>query len=185
MCIGQRSDYSHTAKVLHWISAAVILWAIVTGLVTRAFADGPLREWLVSFNISLTTLFIPIFAVRVVYRLVAQPPAALDLPPAKLRLARLGHAVLYAATGVVLASGVLMMPHDIDVFSWITIPRPIRNAPLNNLFGDLHIAASITLAILTLGHILAVVRHERRGTRVLDRMVWSNRGGTTLAARLG
>lgn len=176
MRVRQSTGYTDIAKLLHWVSAAVIVWATASGLIAGFFNDEPARACLASLNVSLTTLFVPVFVVRVIYRLVAGHPAASGLSPAALRSARIGHAALYALTAVVLGSGLLMMPHDIDVFDWISVPQPVRNQALNKLFGNVHRTASITLAILVLGHVAAVVRHERRGTPVLYRMLWSRRG---------
>lgn len=184
MGVEQQNGYSPTAKLLHWVSAAVILWATSSGLFAAAFADEAVRAWLASLNVSLTTLFVPVFALRVVCRLVAKPPAAPHLSPAMRRSARLGHAALYVLTGIVLASGVLMMRQDIDVFEWVSLPRPLRNAALNRLFGGVHRVASVCLAVLVLGHVLAVVRHERRGTPVLQRMLWSGSRSASRAERL-
>ena len=64
------------------------------------------------------------------------------------------------------------MEGDIRVFDWVSIPRPLENPLLNRIFFGLHRGSSTLLGILVLGHIGAVVRHERRGTRVLRRMAW-------------
>lgn len=179
---GQRDSYSQAAKWLHWISAAVIVWATASGLAASAIADGPLRSSLSSLNISVTVLFIPVFAARILHRLIAIQPAPANLSPGTLRAARAGHATLYLMTGIVLLSGVLMMEHDIQVFDWFSIPRPLDNERLARLSGLVHRCSSIVLGILILGHVAAVIRHERQGTPLLRRM-WFGFPATSTAAR--
>lgn len=172
MGAGQRESYSQTAKLLHWISAAIIVWATVSGLVASKFAGDPVRSWVSSLNVSLTMLLIPVFVIRLLYRLAGTQPAPADMPQGIQRAARIGHAALYAMTAVVLASGVLMMEQDIRVFEWITIRRPLGGRALNEMFGMVHHGSSIALALLVLGHVAAVVVHHANGTPVLHRMLW-------------
>lgn len=181
---GQRDGYSRTAKWLHWISAAVIVWAMASGLAAATIEDRALRSALSSLNISVTALYIPIFAIRVLHRLIAIQPAPPDLSPGTLRAARTGHAALYVMTGIVLLSGVLMMQHDVLIFDWFSVPRPLENERFNHLFGYVHLWSSIGLGLLVLGHIAAVISHERKGTPILQRMLFGRRTNSTVARTL-
>ncbi len=172
MGAGQRESYSQTAKLLHWLTAAIVVWATVSGLVAGNFAGEPLRSWVSSLNVSLTTLLVPVFAFRLWYRATAPKPAPANLSPRAQRSARIGHAALYVMTAIVLASGVLTMKHDIQVFGWFTIPQPLDHVSLNELFGGVHRVSSIALGLLVLGHVAAVVVHHVSGTPVLQRMLW-------------
>lgn len=164
--------YSHTARVLHWLSAAVILWATVTGLYAAVWA-GPELKALISFlNVSVTTLLIPVFALRIGYRLVSRQPGPLAVTLSEQRAARVGHFLLYALTTLVLATGVAMMEHDIQVFDWLSIARPVTDPDVNRCFAVAHRATSGLLGLMLLLHVAAVVRHQRRGVRVLRRMLW-------------
>ncbi len=186
--------YSHLARVLHWASAAVVLWATLTGVYAAVWADAELRDLIAFVNVSLTTLLIPVFALRVGHRLMSRKPAALAVSGIERRAAAIGHFALYALTAVVLASGVLMMERDIEVFGWVSFERPIADPAVNLAFGLVHRATTGLLSLMVLIHVAAVVRHHRRGIQVLARMTWSrssrtpdrpfrDRGGRAVFAR--
>ena len=168
----ERNRYSHAARILHWLSAVVILWATVSGIYAAVTAENEVAMLISALNVSLTTLLIPVFSVRIAYRVFGRRPAPLAISPRAALAARVGHALLYILTTVVLASGVMLMESDIHVFDWLTIPRPIESTAVNSLSAKVHRVSSGLLALMIAGHIAAVVRHERRGTLVLYRMTW-------------
>ena len=60
------ADYSTCQKLLHWVSAVIIVWALLSGSVVAIFAvPASVKAWVFFFNVSLTTLYIPVFVVRV------------------------------------------------------------------------------------------------------------------------
>jgi cytochrome b561 len=166
------SKYSRTARIFHWISAAVIIWATLTGffLATLA-ANSELRAFLSWFNVSLTTTFMPIFVLRMAYAAKSRKPALLDVPRTQQIAAKAAHILLYAVTGTVLASGLLMMQHDISLFGLASLPNPIGNTYWNNLYYGVHRYACMALFLLVLLHVAAVFRHHRAGRNILGRMV--------------
>ena len=98
--------YDRLSRYLHWASAAVIIWASLTGFYLATLEPASnLRAWLSWFNVSLTTAFTPIFVARIIHATRTRKPASLDVPRWQQRLAHLVHALLYAMTSVVLASG--------------------------------------------------------------------------------
>ncbi|WP_249168428.1 cytochrome b [Erwinia sp. E602] len=80
--------------------------------------------------------------------------------------------LLYINIAVVLITGVLMMDRDINIFNLFSIPHLIESKLITDLFFVTHIISCTTLAGLVLLHILAVVKHELFGNRVLRRMSW-------------
>jgi cytochrome b561 len=162
--------YSKLARVLHWVSAVVIIWATITGIYMAVWA-GPAVKQLISFiNISVTSLLAPVFAVRIAYALCSRKPAPLELPRRERIAARIGHFLLYAMTTIVLASGIVMMEQDIRIFNWLTIPQPLDDHRLTAIFAAIHRVSSSLLGLMIAGHIAAVIRHQHRGRPVLKRM---------------
>jgi cytochrome b561 len=165
------TKYSLTARILHWISAAVIIWATSTGFFLATLdAESALRGFLSFLNVSLTTTFMPVFIFRPVYAARSKKPAMIDMPRWQQTAARTGHLSLYVVTGVVLASGLLMMTHDISLFNLASLPNPVSNAYWNGFFYGVHRYSCMALFLLVGLHLSAVIRHQRAGRNVLARI---------------
>lgn len=164
--------YAWQQVVLHWLSAVVIIWATITGFYAAMFETTPeIKEWIGFFNVSLTTVFIPFFILRVYYLLNLGKPHEGKKDFAS-RAADWVHMLLYINIAVVLITGVPMMDRDINVFNLFSIPHLIESELITDLFFVKHIISCTTLAGLVLLHILTVVKHELFGNRVLRRMSW-------------
>lgn len=163
--------YPPIAAWLHWICAVVILWAMISGF---ALASGALPPAVAAaippFNVALTTLLMPVFLLRVVYRASFRMPPPAGVPPAKHRLARRAHALLYLLSCLSLASGWLMMERPVDVFGLITLPPSLEAGAATRALARLHFASNVLLALLLTAHIGAVIQHQRQGRRLLRRM---------------
>ena len=70
--------YSVTARVLHWLIAALVLPMIALGIIIANEWGGPVQQPLYDLHKSIGALLLPLIIVRLVYRL-AHPP--LPLPP--------------------------------------------------------------------------------------------------------
>ncbi|WP_333603375.1 cytochrome b [Pantoea eucrina] len=163
--------YSTQQIILHWLSAIIIIWATLSGFyVAFCHPDQPVKEWIGFFNVSLTTLFIPFFILRVWYLFRHGSPAESLLTPGEQRIAHLGHLALYANISVVLITGVLMMNHAIDVFHMFHVPQPLHSVSAITFFNQVHFLACMTLALLIAGHILAVLKHQLNGKHILRNM---------------
>jgi cytochrome b561 len=163
--------YDRLSRYLHWASAAVIIWASLSGFYLATLEPGSvLRNWLSFFNVSLTTAFTPLFVIRVVHAVRTSKPASLEVPRWQQRVAHIVHAMLYALTSIVLASGILMMDHSINVFGLIMLPNPVTDARLNHHFYLMHRHSCAALFLFVSVHVAAVVRHQRAGRPVLARM---------------
>ncbi len=164
--------YDTTFKLLHWFSALVILWACVSGFyAVFGNAKDSITEFITSFNISLTTTFIPVFIIRVYCRIKRRKRilknGALSIGPT----ANFIHFLIYILITVVLLSGVLMMRNDIEVFGLISFPSVLQEQTLTEFFSCIHRYSTMALFALVLLHILAVAKHEIRGKRILKRML--------------
>lgn len=161
--------YSATQVMLHWLSAVFILWALIMGSSVAVFDVSPeFKSMIAALNVSLSVLFIPFFVVRALLRIgyLKRHGAQADE-----RLAGFIHNLIYAVTGVVLVTGVLMMNRPIQVFSWFTLGQPLTNPLWLHRFHTLHIVANALLGALVVLHMLAVVKHQLSGKPVLRRML--------------
>ncbi|OON41889.1 cytochrome B [Izhakiella australiensis] len=168
-----KSKYSKPQVFLHWLSAIIIIWATISGF-WAAFGDlSPAsKDWIGFFNVSLTTLFIPFFIIRLFYAFFSAKPNDDLLTHKEEILAFIGHFLLYVNITVVMVTGVLMMERPINVFNWFTLPQPLTNLQLTSLFNFIHMISCTTLALLVIGHILAVIKHQLQGKALLRRMGW-------------
>lgn len=163
----------HPLRVwLHWISAAVIVWALISGFYSAYGTSSPAIKAAIGYiNVSLTTLFLPVFMLRVICALtLAAPDETHDSKNLQKKLAKGMHVALYVITSVVMLTGVLMMERDINVFDLFTLPRPLSDVSIAIIFKNIHIVSCVVLSLLLSGHILAVLTHMMKGNKIFSRM---------------
>lgn len=169
--MGGSKKYGWEQVILHWSSAAVILWVLVSGFyVAYAPVSETVHAWVGWFNVSLTTVYIPIFALRWLMHVIKPRPSPVHQNGHGRRLAHAAHEALYLMTAVVLLSGVLMMDRPIDVFGWLTFPAPLSQVIWQQRWFGVHIASCVLLGALVALHLAAVCLHQLCGRRILQRM---------------
>lgn len=163
--------YPPLAMALHWLCAAVMLWALLSGF---ALASGTLPPALAKavppLNVALTTLLVPFWLLRLLNRIRFRMPPPASMPARGWKMARRGHLALYALGSLSLLSGMLMMERAVDVFGWFTLAAPLPPGSLTRGFARVHFASNAVLALAVIAHIAAVVLHHRRGLPILWRM---------------
>ena len=171
-------NYSTRRVLLHWLSAAIILWALASGFYV-AFnpVSASTEHWIGSLNVSLTTLFIPFFVWRAWLFFYELEPRGTALSGSK-RLASAVHALIYLVIGVVLVTGVLMMKSAISVFGLVRFPQPLADPTLIELANTVHTLSCVVLSMLVALHLCAVLWHEFSGRRVVRRMSFAKPAGT-------
>ena len=164
--------YCRVRRSLHWLSALVIIWAIVTGFSLAFFSLSPAVErWLGHFNVTLTLLFIPFFLLRLTLACIQKKPETLELSRRQLWLAACGHWLIYATVLTVLVSGVCMMERPVSVFALAQLDPLFKAGEVTRAFSVVHHYSCALLALLVLGHIAAVIVHQRRGIRLMQKML--------------
>ena len=169
--------YTRTARVLHWLTAALIITMIVVGLVMGNISNGPLQNTLYTLHKSTGILLIPIILYRLIYRLMNPPPPLPADIPAIQKLAAEGlhwgfYAILIAQPIIGwIATSAYRAPLP---FFWLFELPPI--AAENRAFSEqafaVHRALGILLAFLISGHVAAALFHHFvRKDNVLMRMV--------------
>ncbi|EPJ96407.1 MULTISPECIES: cytochrome b [Pseudomonas] len=176
-------NYSRRRVLLHWVSAAIILWALVSGFYV-AFnpVSASTEQWIGSLNVSLTTLFIPFFVWRACLffgALEARGTASSFTQWLALAV----HTLIYLVIGIVLVTGVLMMKSAISVFGIVHIPQPLGDPALIELANTVHTLSCVVLAMLVALHLCAVLWHEFSGRRVVRRMSFAKPAGTIQSAQ--
>lgn len=158
-----QTPYGRIRVFLHWLSAAIILWACCTGFISASLPKAaPARHFFDILNPQLGTLLIPFFLWRSALYLRSKPWAALPRATGQERLAVLVHSLLYATVTIVLLSGLLIMPKP-----WVFlgfIPMPALSTGHAGLVM-LHDASCMGLSGLVLLHLAAVVYHVQKKYR--------------------
>lgn len=163
--------YSTQRVWLHWLSAAVIVWTLISGFyVATVDVSSRVAEWVAFFNVSLTTVFIPFFVWRIFIFVAHARHTSVRAFSFMEKIALLAHTLIYFIVSIVLATGVLMMDRPIDVFGLVEIAQPLSNPELVSRFVTIHVWACIVLSLLIVVHVGAVIVHELCGHRVLRRM---------------
>ncbi|MDR7345062.1 cytochrome b561 [Pantoea alhagi] len=163
--------YKKSQVILHWISAVVIIWGTLSGFYVALFdAAAQHKEWVSFLNVSLTTLFIPVFILRIGCALRYGKPKCSPLTDWQERIAKKAHLLIYCNITLVMITGVLMMERDINVFNMISFAQPLQDPLLTHFFNQAHKISCATLGVLIVGHILAVIKHHRKGHNLLNRM---------------
>lgn len=164
--------YSKVRKLLHWLSALVILWATLSGFGVTALApDQPLRMWVEAVNPQITTLFTPLFLWRLGLYLRSGAGRAFAQRSLQEKLASLAHGALYFIIASVLLTGILMMTHPVVLLAIVPLPQLVHSATALTELHALHHLACGVLALLVLLHLAAVLQHQLKGRSVLERML--------------
>jgi cytochrome b561 len=169
--------YTVTARVLHWVTASLVLLMLPLGLVIANDWGGPLQDQLYDLHRSIGALIIPIVLARVVYRWT-HPPAPLpdDIPALQQFAANVTHWALY---GLLIVQpfvgwiGTSAYRATIVVFGLFELP-PIW--PEDRAFSDrvlfVHGLIGLTIAVLLAAHIGAALHHHFvRRDGILMRMI--------------
>lgn len=165
------SGYSRQRVWLHWLSAAVISWTLLSGFYVAIVEVPSQIATLVAFvNVSLTTVFIPFFVWRLFIFVAHVPYMNVSTLSLMEKMVLCAHTLIYLMVTVVLVTGVLMMDRPIDVFGVIEITQPLHDPALHALFFTLHVCSCLFLSLLVVLHVGAVIVHELCGHRVLRRM---------------
>ena len=169
----KNEKYSFTTRSLHWISAIVILWATTSGFyILFSNAGEHIKDSIAALNISITTVFIPIFLFRILNYLFSKKPShPRSIPMLEIRLAKVTHGLIYLLVSIVLISGVLMMDNPISVFNFFQFPQPLNNPELILYFNLLHNYSTKILSIFIIFHFIALLKHELKGRKILQRMI--------------
>ncbi|MDN7136403.1 cytochrome b [Pseudidiomarina terrestris] len=158
------SSYGWLAIAIHWLSAIAVIGLFALGywMLTLSYYDPWYRLgpwWHKSIGLSLLALTL----LRMGWRWMTVRPELIGSRFEKFG-ARVGHALLYALLLVTMVSGYLISTADgsaISVFDWFDVPAVITTFPeQEEIAGDIHWYAALSLVILAGVHALAAIRHH-------------------------
>ncbi|MGL5345596.1 MAG: cytochrome b [Plesiomonas sp.] len=156
--------YDRLSRVLHWIMAAIIIYATFAGYAMHLVVDSKphVFSFLSTLNISLATVGTVLFFVRWIWRFFRVSPGLKidNIPKNQINIAKMAHSVIYFAMFMVFFSGFLMIKESYLFFWMIEVPNPISSVPINDFFFTVHRIACIFLALMVLLHVAAVVKHH-------------------------
>lgn len=153
--------YDGLTRFFHWSFAAVIIYTSVAGYALAHIAGGAVHDFLSRLNMSIATVLIVLFPLRVVWKFVRVEPRALPGTPGWQRSLATGiHNLIYVTIFAVLASGFLMVPNGYSFFGLIEIHTPFPKGALTDKLFTVHRASCALLAGLIALHVLAVIKHQ-------------------------
>ncbi len=170
--------YTPLARLLHWITAALVLVMLPMGFVmAELLKSGPVQDFLFALHESLGVVLIAIVYFRVAYRATHRPaPLPAEIPAFYRRAGHSVHWLLYALLAVQPIVGWIgTSAYRAPVhFFWLAELPPIW--PENRAFSDLmfwvHLGIGIALEGLICLHVGAgLFHHFIRRDVVLMRMV--------------
>ena len=169
--------YNVTARVLHWLVAALVLPMIVLGIIIANEWGGPVQQPLYDLHKSVGVLLLPLVLARLLYRLMHPPmPLPADIPALQQFAAHATHWALYGLLIVQPVVGLIATsayPAPLPMFGLFELP-PVwpENRPLSERLFALHRWMGIAIAVVAAMHIGAALHHHFvRRDRVLMRMV--------------
>jgi cytochrome b561 len=172
-----RPAYTPTARVLHWLIAALVLLMVPLGIVIANEWGGPVQEPLYNLHKSIGAVLLPLVVVRLAYRLTHPPlPLPADIPALQQSAAHATHWTLYGLLIVQPVVGLVATsayPAPVPIFGLFELP-PVwpENPPLSDRLFALHRWMGIAIGVIAAMHISAALHHHfLRRDKVLMRMI--------------
>lgn len=169
--------YTLTARVLHWVVAALVLLMIPLGIVIANEWGGPAQQFLYNLHKSIGATLLPLVIVRLLYRLThPAPPLPSDLPAIQQFAAHATHWALYALILIQPIVGYIMTsayPAPVPFFGLFNLPAiwP-ENRALSEQLSVVHLYIGIAIAAVAAMHVgAALFHHFVRKDRILMRMI--------------
>ncbi|MCG7497409.1 cytochrome b/b6 domain-containing protein [Vibrio sp. Of7-15] len=167
--------YDKLTRLLHWIMAVIIIYATLAGYIMHLVIESHphLFDFLSVLNMSLATVGFFLFFIRIIWKF-NRPDIHKPTPESTIQkvASKIVHVFLYAFMAIVFISGFLMLKNDYMLFWLISIPNPISDPEINDMFFIVHRVSCAGLTLLVLLHACAALHHHYvRKNNVLYRMI--------------
>lgn len=156
------TKYGLISKILHWISAILLVIQIPLGFYLVNLDFGPERISIENIHIIIGLSIFYLVIVRLINKILNPTP---KLDPSIFKgqkfLAKLNHLLLYVTILLITISGVLKKLFNGETL--IIFFKKIKindNFELADLFYEIHVISNYLLIILITVHILAVIIHK-------------------------
>ena len=156
------TEYGLISKLLHWVSAVLLLIQIPLGfyLVDLDFGPERLNTENIHIAVGLAIFYLVIF--RLINNILnPTPKLEPNIFKGQKLLAKLNHVLLYVTILSITISGILKKLFNGEAL--IIIFKKIRiqnNFELSELFYDVHIFSNYLMITLIIIHLMAVVTHK-------------------------
>ncbi len=175
--MADRPAYTVSARILHWVTAVLVLSMIPFGLLMVRMKEGPTQDLLFNLHRSIGAILLPIVLIRLIYR-IKNPPLPLppDVPMLQRGAAHATHWLLYLLLIVQPIVGWIATSAYgaiISVFLLFDLPAIwSKNEALAEKLFALHQFIGFAMAALICAHIgAALFHHFIYRDRVLMRMI--------------
>ena len=169
--------YTLAARVLHGLTAALVLIMIPLGFVIAHEWGGPLQERFYDLHKSIGAVILPLVVAQLIYRLMHPPlPLPADISTLQQFAA---HAVQWTLYALLIAQGLIgwiatsAYPAALPVFGLFELPKIWRaDQPFAERLFAVHRWLGIAIGFVAAMHVGAALQHHfLRKDRVLMRMV--------------
>ena len=156
------TEYGFISKILHWVSAMLLLVQIPLGFYLVDMEFGPERLSIENIHVAIGLSLFYLVILRLLYKIFNPTP---KLQPSIFKgqkfLAKMNHVLLYVTIISITSSGILKKLFNgetlIIFFSEIKIQE---NFELSELFYDVHVFSNYLIIALIIIHIMAVIIHK-------------------------
>jgi cytochrome b561 len=156
-------------RLIHWISAALVIGALGLGTYMVWFVDDPAARFdLTQTHKSIGITVLALTILRLCLRIRTTAPRAEPIAPLLMQAATATHLGLYALLVLLPVSGFLMAtttPVRVPtrLFGLFDLPYPLGpDLAIFRLSHAVHVAAAILLACLLVLHVAAALVHALR-----------------------
>lgn len=163
-----------TSRLFHWVSVIwlVAIWAMIALHENTADAD----KFYISMHKALGVCFFFWIVARFINRMMVKAPTDLPMPAWQRTAAHLVHSLLYGILLLMPLSGFLMTQYSgrgVNLFGIIDIPNiMMADKQASGFFHNLHTDIFWpTLLLLTVAHILGVIKHVMAKQPIVRRML--------------
>jgi cytochrome b561 len=173
-----RADYSHSAKLLHWAVAVIVMGLIPVGVVMGDLPQGALQNRLFALHESFGVTVLALMSLRLFVRLRGAPPPDPGLSRTQRIVASAVHHALYLFLFLTPLLGWLALSAyglGPSFFGLGELPALLsKNEPLSKTLFTFHALCGFLVAGLVVLHIAGIVRHAllKQGD-IVSRMLWA------------
>ena len=156
------TEYGLISKLLHWVSAVLLLIQIPLGFYLVDLDFGPERLNIENIHVAVGLAIFYLVIFRLINNILnPTPKLEPNIFKGQKLLAKLNHVLLYVTILSITISGILKKLFNGEVL--IIIFKKIKiqdNFELGELFYDIHVYSNYLLIALIAIHLMAVVIHK-------------------------
>lgn len=170
------TTWNNPAKTFHWLVALMIFTAAALGILADNVEMSPGKLQLFVWHKSVGITVLGVMILRLIWKFVSfEPEEVSGLSATNIKLANLGHWLLYAVAILMPLSGWIVTSAANFPFKWFGLfefPLPwATNEALQAQAEVAHGSLFLILIILILGHVVMAFKHQLAGVPLLQRML--------------